>query len=190
MSNCKTNVPGSEVSTSSLLAKWKRNQTGSTTIEMGFVALPFLMFLFAILGYSLHFYTQTVVDHAVESASRMIRTGEAQNAGLTMADFKTAVCDAGTSMIDCDNVRVHIDSGATWAAITPTPCLNNSQQLSSEVGSTETVESESGGRDEAVVITVCYEWQLASALPFLMLGNMSGDSALIQSVAAFRSEPF
>lgn len=190
MSENNRNVRGPGVSTPSLLAKWKRNQTGSTAIEFGFVALPFIMFLFSILGYSLHFYTQTVVDHAVEQASRMIRTGEAQNGALTMEAFKNAVCSAGTTMIDCDKVRVHIDSGATWSAISPASCLNSSKELVAEVSGGASVTSEAGGAQQAVVVTLCYEWDLASILPFLMLGNMSSNSALIQSVSAFRSEPF
>ena len=178
------------VSTPSLLAKWKRNQNGSTAIEMGFVALPFLMFLFGVIGYGIHFYTQTLVDHAIEQASRVLQTGQAQKAGLSMADFKEEICLAGTSLIDCSRLRVHISSGDTWGAISPATCLNSSKQLVAGASGSSSVESQSGGRTAAVIVTVCYEWELAAILPYLGLSNMENNSSLIQSVAAFRSEPY
>jgi Flp pilus assembly protein TadG len=190
MSSEPVSKGGHGVSAPSLLAHWRRNERGSTAIEMGFVAVPFLMFLFSIIGYGLHFYTQTLMDHAVETASRSIRTGEAQGSNMTMEQFQDAICNAGTAMLDCEKIRVHVDSGATWADINPTACLNSSQSLADGVTASTSVTSESGGRLTPVVVTVCYEWELAAILPFLALSNMTGGSALIQATAAFRTEPF
>jgi hypothetical protein len=41
-----------------------------------------------------------------------------------------------------------------------------------------------------VLIWVCYEWSLASKIPYLNLGNMGNGSRLIQAATTFRTEPF
>jgi hypothetical protein len=47
-----------------------------------------------------------------------------------------------------------------------------------------------GEADVVVLIWVCYEWSLASKIPYLNLGNMSNGSRLIQAATTFRTEPF
>ena len=57
---------------------------------------------------------------------------------------------------------------------------------------TDAASKGAGGRGEAVQITVCYPWELWGSLPYLGTnGNLDGGkSLLIQSVRAFRSEPY
>ena len=42
----------------------------------------------------------------------------------------------------------------------------------------------------AVLVTACYEWDLAKKLPFLLMGDLSNGSALIQASSVFRTEPY
>ena len=179
------------VSASSLLAKWKRDQQGTTAIEVAVVAGPFFLFMFGVIGLGLHFYTQNLLEFAVETASRKIRTGEAQqNTATDMTAFKNSICSAATGLINCSKVRVHVQSAAAWSGITPTPCLGSGNTLNNGAAGTTKVSAAAGGASSAVLVTVCYEWELAKSMPFLGLGNMAGGSALIQAVAAFKTEPY
>ena len=63
------------------------------------------------------------------------------------------------------------------------------------VGSTgstgELINKYSGSASEVVLVTVCYEWDLAQHFKFLKLGSGDGSGpAIIQAATAFKSEPY
>jgi hypothetical protein len=49
-----------------------------------------------------------------------------------------------------------------------------------------------GGASEVVLITLCYEWDLARSFSFLKLGTGAdgAGSAILQATTAFRTEPY
>jgi hypothetical protein len=47
-----------------------------------------------------------------------------------------------------------------------------------------------GSESEVVLVTLCYEWDLAKNFPFLNLGNDGKGPAIIQAATAFKSEPY
>lgn len=183
-----TNQGSDGSSRGSLLSRWRSDAKGVTAIEFAMVAMPFLMLLFGIIGVGLYFFTTFTLENAVEQAARVLRTGQAQEAGFTEAQFKTKVCEYVPSHIDCaGKVRVNVLSFADTANITPGSlpnCLNGDNTLA---GATQ---YDPGGASEVVVVWVCYEWELSSKIPFLDLGNMAGGSRLIQATSVFRTEPF
>ena len=172
---------------------WRRDVSGTTAIEFGIVGVPFLMMCFGIITVGLHFLTTYSLENGVERAGRLIRTGQAQllGGGMTAADFRQKVCDNAASFIDCsNNVKVHIQSWSDFSSIAPQACLDNNGNLASSGSDSASVASMAGGASSVVLITVCYEWELASRLPFLRLGRMSNGSALIQAATTFRTEPY
>ncbi len=177
-----------------VLGRFRQDKRGTTAIEFAIVGLPFLMFCFGVMGYGLYFFTNTALEYSVESESRKIRTGQAQTAALTQAGFKTKICQAAGTFLDCsgagDKLKVHIQSSANWAGIAPTPCVSNGSLTASAATGASQVSAASGGARQVVLVTVCYEWTLAKSLPFLLLGNMGNGSSAIQAVATFRTEPY
>ncbi len=175
----------------SLIKRWGRDTSGATAIEFAVIALPFFLFAFGILGLGLHYFTNTSLEHAVETAARKIRTGQAQSEGKTLQDFKQMVCDATTGYIKCDNkLQIHIQSGSNWANIVPKSCVNNGQLAQASGAGTDALKASSGEAGVVVLVTACYEWDLAQKLPFLLMGDLSNGSALIQAVSTFRTEPY
>lgn len=183
----------------SLLTRFRRNRDGVTAVEFGLVAGPFLLFAVGIIAVGLQFFTINALDFAVETASRKIRTGQAQRDNLTMGDFKNLVCQSGGYYIDkdCDNITVHVQSAGSWADITSTPCAAGGQ-MTPQTNTTAALADSAGGGSQVVLVTVCYDWQMPLLLPYLNYLLMkpadgvplqSGGS-LIQSVATFRSEAF
>lgn len=178
---------------------WKRNATrwlhdsaGSTALEFSLVAIPFFFFVFAILGTSLYFFTNNALDRGVQSAARKIRTGEAKQAGATVGDFRQSVCNEAGTGINCNKLRVLIQSDPSWANITPQGCLDGNNEMVNSTGSIEELLSDySGDASVVALITVCYEWDLAKTFSFLQLGKGSNGSgpAVMQASAAFRIEP-
>ena len=175
----------------SKLEEFLREESGVTALEFAIVAVPFLMFAFGVIGIGLHFFTQNALDHAVSSAARKIRTGQAQKTGTTVAEFKQAVKDAAGPTIDMDKLRIHMITGDNWNEISPPNCLDGTgQQVDGTGNDADAVGDHSGGAGKVVMVTACYEWEMAKIVPFLNLGKMANGSQLIQAATTFRTEPY
>jgi Flp pilus assembly protein TadG len=165
-----------------------RDCRGATAIEFGIVALPFLMFIVGIVGVGLYFFTTFSLEHGVERASRSLRTGQAQQTGITPDQFKTSVCSYLPSFVDCGSkLRVNVLNFTSSAAInssTIPKCLDGSNALVS------TSVYEPGSASQIVLVLACYEWDFANKIPFFKLGNMKGGGMLIQAATTFRTEPY
>jgi Flp pilus assembly protein TadG len=163
------------------------------------VALPFLLFVLGTMAIGLQFFTINALDNAVDSAARKIRTGEAQRAGMKLNDFKDLVCKSGGYYIekDCERIFIHVQSAGDWAAIDPRSCASNGKMTAQSNMTADLVDS-TGGSEQVVLVTACYDWQLPITFPTLQYMLMrpadgvaleSGGS-LVQSVATFRTEPY
>lgn len=183
----------------SLLKRFQKNKDGVTAVEFALVLTPFLLFAIGTIAIGLQFFTINSLDHAVEKASRKIRTGQAQRTNMTLGDFKSLVCESGGSYIDqdCGNIYVHVQNANSWAGVTPTSCAQNGQ-MTQQSNTTGAISESAGGGDQVVLVTVCYDWRMPIYLPYLnyILMRPADDiplasgGSLIQSVATFRSESF
>jgi len=182
----KLKAPGSVV-------RWLRNERGATAIEFAIVAIPFFMFVLGTIGVGLYFFTTSALEHGVEAAARKIRTGEAQKSNLTVGGFKQLVCQEAGSSIDCGKLRVLIQHAQNWSGISPESCVNSDNNIAQSTGDADDVLYDyTGGSSEVVLVTLCYEWDLARSFSFLKLGTGAdgSGSAVIQAVTAFRVEPY
>lgn len=173
---------------SRLVRRWSRDDKGVTALEFGLVAAPFFMLLYGIIGVGLYFFTTFTLENAVEQASRLLRTGQAQQANMTASQFKTKLCELVPGHIDCQGkVLVNVKSFDDSADITPDElpsCLGADRALSG------TTSYAPGGASQVVLVWVCYEWEFAKSIPFLNFSDMAGGSRLIQATTTFRTEPY
>jgi Flp pilus assembly protein TadG len=177
-----------KASPKALFYRWRKDEKGATAVEFGLVALPFIMMLFGIIAIGLYFFTTFTLENAVEQASRQIRTGQAQQANMTPDQFRTAVCSFLPGNMPCDSsIQVNVQSYPDSASITADSlpkCLDGGGSLSNATQFTP------GAANVIVLVWVCYEWKLASKIPFLRLGDMGNGSRLIQATTTFRTEPY
>jgi Flp pilus assembly protein TadG len=169
------------------ISRWREDHSGTTAVEFAIVGMPFLMFLYGIIGIGLYFTTMFTLENGLEQASRLIRTGQAQKAGMTDVQFKNVVCSYIPGFVDCQNkLLVNVRSFAE-ADMTPTigraECLNNGSL-------TNLTTYQPGTANQVVLVTLCFEWELGNKIPFIRLGDMSNGSRLIQAAAVFRTEPY
>jgi Flp pilus assembly protein TadG len=168
-------------------ARLARDDNGATAIEFAMVAMPFLMMLFGIIGVGLFFFTTFSLENAVEQASRPIRTGEAQTAGMTKDQFKTNVCGLLPDFVDCGGkLRINVQSYNVGDAIVAPACVDAGGALVPPAGTPYAV----GTANQIMLVTACLQWTMASNIPFLKLGSMADGSALIQASTTFKIEPF
>ena len=172
---------------------WVRDHRGMAAVEFAMVALPFLFFTVGLIGIGLYFFTMSSLAYGAEAAARQIRTGQAQKGALTVSQFKNLVCLAAGSYINCNKLSVVIQSKDEWKDITPQPCTDSSgNRVASTGAGTDSVSTYTGAASQAVLVTLCYTWDLAQTFPFLKLGATSNGqgSAVIQATTAFRTEPY
>jgi Flp pilus assembly protein TadG len=149
--------------------------------------MPFFMLLFGIMGIGLFFFTTFSLENALEQASRVIRTGQAQQTGMTAEQFKARVCSFAPQFVDCQNkLLVNVKS---YAEADLTPVVTRDECLLDN-GLTNVSVYQPGSASQVVLVTLCYEWEMARYIPFLNLRDMASGARLIQAAAVFRTEPY
>lgn len=165
----------------------RRDESGATAIEFAMVSFPFLALLFGIIAVGLFFFTTFSLENAVEQASRPIRTGEAQTAGMTKDQFKTKVCEKLPAYVDCGGkLRINVQNYNLGAVIVPPSCLDAGGNLVPAAGTPYAP----GTANQIMLVTACLQWELAGKIPFLQSGKMGDGSALIMASTTFKIEPY
>jgi len=166
-----------------VVRRFVREQSGIAAVEFGFVALPFLALIFAILETSLVFFAGQAMETAVSDSARLIMTGQAQQQGFDKAAFKNAVCAKIYGLFDCQNgIYLDVKTYTNFASITmPSP-------LDEDGNFVDNTTYNPGGPSDIVVVRMFYKWPVYVSL--LELDNMAGGKRLLVSTSAFRNEPY
>jgi Flp pilus assembly protein TadG len=180
------------------------DERGTTAVEFGLVAVPFFLLLFGIMSVGFYFFTVFTLENAVESASRVIRTGQAQTqtpAAMTVDEFKALVCDKLPTFMNCsgsgNKVRVNVQSFSNFSTVSVPSCIASNGALIPSSSQTYSP----GAASSVVLVTVCYEWELTQAMvnnPMWLRPQgtgqtgsaMANGSTLIQASTVFTVEPY
>ncbi len=161
-------------------------QDGATAVEFALVAAPFLALIFAILETALVFFAGQTLESAASNTARLIMTGQAQTAGYSANDFKTAVCNqlAG-GLFDCTNgVFVDVETYSSFSAINTAPPIVNGQL------NTTNMNYIPGGPGDIVVVRLYYQWPIFVSMFGDNLSNLNGSQRLLVATSVFRNEPY
>lgn len=160
------------------LRGFARADDGATAVEFAFVAIPFLILVFAIFELGLVFLVSLTLENGLATVDRKIRTGEFQNA--TRETYYAAVCQemswlgAGCSGALVADVRVMPSFTNATNPLAPNldaPCFDP------------------GGPDSIVLVRAYYKWPVIT--PFLgdaVVGG--GGERMVTSAAVFKNEPY
>lgn len=170
---------------SGAFARFRRNQDGATVVEFALVAAPFFALIFAIIETALLFFADQALDTAVQTSARLIRTGQAQEASMTAAAFKTAICNQMGGLLDCSKLKVDVQTPASFDDIDLAVPVD---PITKELKVTENYPTTHGG--DIVVVRAYYQWPTFVTGLGNNLANMPDGSRLLVSTAAFRNEPF
>ena len=90
------------------------DDSGATAIEFAMVGPLFFLMIGCILETGLMLFTEYVLQTSAQEAARLVRTGQAQNAQLTLSQFKSKLCNLAGIIIDCNGkVTVYMTSTAS-----------------------------------------------------------------------------
>lgn len=170
-----------------------RDEGGVTAVEFGLLAVPFFSILGAILETSMVFLSGQILDSAVQDVSRLIRTGQAQQAGMSAEQFKQGVCDRLYGLFNnCAGLHVEVQVIDSFNAATIAPPVKPTCE-DGEEGCNDWTRPESyapGQGSSIVAVQVYYQWPLILAIEGLGLTNLAGGKHLMGAATVFRNEPF
>ncbi|MCX2724146.1 TadE/TadG family type IV pilus assembly protein [Roseibium salinum] len=161
------------------------DRSGVTAIEFAMVALPFFALVFGIIEVGLAHFANRMVDNAVVSAARLIRTGQAEKGKISADSFKQQICDSMPSfMCDTDKIYVDVTSVDSFAKAQSTDSLYDEdgklkEELSYNIG----------GSGDIVVVNVIYKWPMVAANLYLDYAD-HGNERHLTSTMVFRNEPW
>jgi Flp pilus assembly protein TadG len=179
LANC-----GRRLAAAGAVRRLVRQQGGAVAVEFGLVAAPFLALVFAIMETAIIFFAGQALETAVADSSRLIMTGQAQNASYTASSFKTAVCAKIFGLFDCQNgVYVDVQKFSSFASVTNTSPVSNGTF-------TPPNNYNPGGPGDIVMVRLFYQWPVYVSLLGFNLSNLNGGKRLLAATAAFRNEPY
>lgn len=167
-------------------ARFRRARGGATAVEFGIVALPFIFMMFAILELGLVFVLDTTLENAVIDTGRLIRTGQAQAAGMNQAMFATRVCERMSIFsADCAS-RLTVD-------VRVIPRFRNQTPPDPMAGgnfSTAGLGYNGGGAESLILVSAWYRQPLFTPLLSQGLSRLNDGKAVLTATTSFRNEPF
>lgn len=166
--------------------RYSSDREGVTAIEFSLVAMPFLMIVFGILEFGLAFFVNRILDNAVMESARMIRTGQAQEAGFTADSFKEDICTNLPGFLCLpDNFEVDVTKYETFGGLDAMePMVDDDGDLRDDY------TFDMGCASEIIVARVIYRWPMFTALLNVDAGDTGTTERLLQSTSIFRNEPF
>jgi Flp pilus assembly protein TadG len=179
-----------------LMRRWRREESGATAIEFAIVAMPFVLLLFGLVSVCLFYFADFSMENATWQAARAVRTGQLQQSSgsysgiSTNADrqkaLKKSFCDKAFLFPDCNSKAVVIvQSNSGFGTISQPNCASNGVVIDQSLAAFNT-----GAASSVVLVTICYPWDFGGRLPLMSVSNLQGGALLMQSSAAFRTEPY
>jgi len=154
-------------------------------VEFAVIAIPFFLLIIGIIEVGLVFWAGYELENATAAAARLVRTGQAQTSGYTVAQLRSQLCQNVFILSNCNTkVQVSVQTFSTFAGITSPSAVDQN-------GGLQTNFNYSPGGPGAIVLFVAfYEWPLTTPLTSAVLANLGDGNYLLQSSIAFRNEPF
>lgn len=161
------------------------DQSGAAAIEFSLLALPFVFTCVCIIELGLYFGTAFLMESAVVDASRLIKTGQVQQAasGDQESMFADAMCEVAGIIMNCDRLQYEVRKLSSFSD-DMTPAYNEDGDLEEPPFEAENITAGCVG-----LIRVAYRYNFITPLFGNFFGN-EGTSRLILATTVFRTEPY
>jgi Flp pilus assembly protein TadG len=167
------------------LCRFARDERGATVVEFALIAVPFFMMLYAIFDISLIFFASTTLENGIVAAARQIRTGQAQAANMSSAQFRSLVCNEISMLLACDaRLGLDVRKYTGFGDVQFGAALDDDGNLTGDMS------FDPGGPGDVVVVRAFYTWPMLTPQVGAKFVNMAGGHRLLEASIAFRNEPF
>jgi Flp pilus assembly protein TadG len=188
----------------SIYKRLGKSESGSTAMEFGILAIPFFMIIVATVETFIAFAGEQLLESAVDTMSRKLRTGEITfNMGLPTdlneAEFNTEFCNEIKLMLTCDGIgtadqKLYVDlqtvtNYASIDASVPRVSTANFSELD-----TSGFGYNPGGSGAINMLRVYYKWDVTVDLIRPYITNIRPSSGseyyLMVATTAFQNEGY
>jgi Flp pilus assembly protein TadG len=161
---------------------------GSAAIEFAFVAPVFFALLMGIFEGAIMFFSQNVMQNAVTTVGRTLRTGQAAcftktgttcNA-MTANDFRAQVCASAGVVLP----------GCAAALVVNSTRYTGGFGVGAQTSVTGADNGFTGAPCDVMVLRVTYPWKVVTPGATWFLVTSGADKHLIVTTLAFRNEPY
>lgn len=163
-----------------------RDERGVTMLEFAILGPVFFVIIGAILETSMVFLASQVLDNAVQDASRLIRTGQAQTANYTIDDYRAAICNELFNLFNCNNLQINVSVVNNFASANAGPPLDPTDPTKWKLKPAFIP----GTGSQVVMAQVYYKWPLILNIAGLNIGANPDGTRLLGTVRVFANEPF
>lgn len=188
------------------IARLRRSRDGTAAIEFGLLAFPFFLLIFATIEAFIAFAGEQLLENAVDTMSRQIRTGQitagmGRGTDLTAEQFRTKFCSEISLMIKCaaeedpTDQKLYLDvrEFASFADI-PNYIPKTSNDQFADLDPTGFAYNP-GGPQTINIVRAYYRWEVTTDLvrPFITNIRKDGEMPrdyLMVATAAFRNENY
>lgn len=182
----------------------KDGTRGAVGIEFAFIAPVFFLLLMGIIETGILFYSEQTLNLSVQNASRLVRTGSAQNTAYATAAKCSGSGVSGSYSSSQEWFKDQICCGISGLLTDCAGSLNVSvQNYTSGFGTNFSNSTDSNGNLQpvtnaynpgvacnVVLVRATYSWTVATPIMTWFLSNMTGGKHLLSATTAFRNEPY
>jgi hypothetical protein len=176
-----------------IFSRFCRDKRGSTVIEFGMLALPFVLLLFAILETCISFAAGQLMANATDDLARQIRTGRTgfRADELTATKVHDFICGQLKIMVpsDCADLVIDLRSEPTFDALSQfeMPLTGTGRERTIDKGKTDFKKAASM---EKSMLRVLYPWPVMTNLMQKSLSTLKDGKILLFATATWQNEPF
>ena len=168
---------------------FRRNERGAVAVEFALLALPFFAIIGAIMETSFFFLSSQLLDSAVDTSARLLRTGQAQTQDFTITDFRDSICDGLFGLFTCEKLHIKVEKIGHFVDANFSYPLDVDPLSGETSWNAEDVYSPGSGRD-IIVVRVFYKWPTTLDILGFNLSNAGTGYRLMASARVFMNEPF
>jgi Flp pilus assembly protein TadG len=170
--------------------RFAKSDSGVAAVEFALVVFPFVLLLGVIIETGVMMFTEYTLQAAVQNASRLMRTGQAQSGAMNSAAFKAEICKTAGIIMNCTSgVTVYTDSAPTFAALQGKLPISTNVGVAAD-GTAGAASYQCGAPLEAVGVVATYDWNFI--FPFMSFNantSVTTKKRLV-GIAMFANEPF
>jgi Flp pilus assembly protein TadG len=172
----------------SFLARFMRNQSGSTAIEFAVLAIPFSLLVFAILESCIAFAGQQVLANAADEVARQLRTGQVKAAAITKVALEKMICDKLEVLVakGCPELVVDLRNYPTFADAAKVKVKLTSDKDIDTTGFAVTP----GPSMSKNMLQVFYRWPVITDFMRASMSNLKDGKTLQYATVTWQNEPF
>ncbi|PZQ47723.1 MAG: pilus assembly protein [Micavibrio aeruginosavorus] len=167
-----------------LLKTWWKRDEGATAVEFSLVGFPFVLMTIGILEMALMFTSQSMLQEATFTASRLIRTGQIQQAGGTETMFRDAVCGFAELLIPCSRIQFQVQQLPSFSDADDMPPVFDAD------GNLTDTPFDPGVENDVVLVRVVYNYPIRTPLMKPVLSNATGGKRTMISTIVLQTEPY